>query len=72
MQRFGAKLRTLRTRRGMTLRELAQALGYVSHSYINLVEIGKKKPTAELVTKVGHYFNASMDRLLRDDLDLDE
>ena len=71
MQRFGEKLRTLRTQRGMTLRDLAEALGYVSYSYLGLLETGKKKPTAELVMKVAHLFQVTTDQLLWDHLDVE-
>ena len=71
MQRFGEKLRTLRTQRGMTLRDLADALGYVSYSYLGLLETGKKKPTAELVMKVARLFEVTTDQLLWDHLDVD-
>lgn len=69
MQRFGEKLRTLRKQRGMTVRELAEALGYVAHGHIGLIENGKKKPTADLVLKVSQLFNVSADILMRDDLE---
>jgi len=73
MQRFGEKLRTLRTRRGMTVRELAVALGYSekSHSYVSETETGKRTPEVEFVLKVAQFFNASTDQLIRDDLDID-
>lgn len=72
MQRFGEKLRTLRTQQGMTLRDLADALDYVSYSYLGLLETGKKKPTAEFVLKVARLFNVSADQLLKDELELDD
>jgi len=71
MQRFGEKLRTLRTRQGMTLRELAAQLGYNAHVYLSLVETGKKKPSLELVMKVAKLFNVSADRLLDDALEVE-
>lgn len=73
MQRFGEKLRTLRTRRGMTVRELAVALGYAanSHSYISETETGKRTPKIEFMLKVAQFFGVSMDQLTCDDLDLD-
>jgi transcriptional regulator with XRE-family HTH domain len=72
VQRFGEKLRTLRVRRGMTVRELATALGYVGHSYVNGVELGRNKPTPELIVRAALLFGVSADVLLRDDLELDE
>lgn len=33
MQRFGEKLRTLRQRRGLSLRDLANQLGFQSHAH---------------------------------------
>jgi transcriptional regulator with XRE-family HTH domain len=72
MQRFGEKLRTLRTRHGLTLRDLAAELGYTNYGHISLIETGKRAPTAELVLKVSLHFGVSADVLLRDDLELDE
>ena len=72
MQRFGEKLHTLRTRHGMTTRALAQSLGYISHSYIVLVEQGKKFPKVEFVVKVADLFGVPMETLVRDELDLEQ
>jgi transcriptional regulator with XRE-family HTH domain len=70
MQRFGEKLRTLRKRQGMTLHELALALGYSAHTHISVLENGKKQPTAALVLKVAQLFEVTTDQLLRDDLEV--
>lgn len=72
MQRFGEKLRALRTQRGMTVRELAVALGYAvnSNSYISEIETGKRTPKIEFVLKVAQFFGVSTDQLVRDDLEL--
>ena len=72
MQRFGEKLRTLRKRHGMTLHEVATALGYSAHTHISVLENGKKQPTAEVVLKVAQLFGVTTDQLLRDDLEVDE
>jgi transcriptional regulator with XRE-family HTH domain len=71
MQRFGEKLRTLRTQHGMTLRELARALGYSTHSYITEVETGRRIPKVDFVLKIANFFNVSTDQLVRDDLEID-
>ena len=72
MQRFGEKLRTLRKRRGMTLQEVASALGYTAHTHISVLENGKKQPTAALVLKVARLFDVTTDRLLKDELEVDD
>lgn len=73
MRRFGEKLRTLRTQRGMTMRELALALGLSasSHSYISETEAGKRTPKLDFVLKVAQFFDVTLDQLARDDLDLE-
>jgi transcriptional regulator with XRE-family HTH domain len=70
-KRFGEKLRALRQQRGMSLRELADALGYDAHVYLNLVETGKKGPSLTLVMRTAAFFHVTMDQLARDDLDID-
>ena len=72
MERFGEKLRTLRQRHDMTVRELAVKLNVNSHSHIVQIESGKSKPSVELLLKIMELFEVSCDRLLKDDLELDE
>ncbi len=72
MLRFGEKLRTLRTKNHLTLKELALALGLSAHGYISEIEAGKKKPTAEFVLKAARYFDVSTDRLLKDELEIED
>jgi transcriptional regulator with XRE-family HTH domain len=72
MQRFGEKLRTLRMKHGMTVRELAHALGYTAHSHVGEVETGRQKPSIEFALKVSRLFNVTMDQLTKDELEVDE
>lgn len=72
MQRFGEKLRSLRTHKQMTLKELASALGLSAHGYLSEIEAGKKKPTADFVLKVARFFKVTTDQLLKDELDIEE
>ncbi len=72
MQKFGQKLRTLRTQRGLSMKELATMLGYSAVGYISELEMGKKVPTIKLVLGVSRLFNISTDKLLKDELDLDD
>ncbi len=71
MQRFGQKLRTLRTREQLTLTALAQALGHSAHGYLSEIESGKKLPTTEFVLNVARLFNVTTDILLKDELELE-
>jgi transcriptional regulator with XRE-family HTH domain len=71
MQRFGEKLRFLREKHGMTMRELAEKLGFAAHSYINGLETGKRKPNANVIIKVARLFHVTTDQLLRDDLEVE-
>lgn len=71
MDRFGEKLRFLRTKRDMTVRDLAQALGYANSGYISQLENGKREPTVKFVMKVANLFHVSADQLLRDDLEVE-
>lgn len=70
IHRFGEKLHTLRVRRDMTLKELANELGLTAHSYISELEAGKKVPTAEFVLNVARLFEVTADELLRDEIEL--
>ncbi|TCO62341.1 ATP-binding protein [Actinocrispum wychmicini] len=47
---FGESLRSARTQRGLTLRELARRTHY-SHSYLSKVENGVKRPSVELAQR---------------------
>lgn len=71
MTTFGEKLRTLRQKRGISLRQLASMLEINAHSFISEIETGKKKPSLELVIKVADLFNVPLEQLARDELELD-
>lgn len=70
MEKFGEKLRALRIRSGMTLKDLALALGLSAHGYLSELECGKKKPTAEFAVKVAAFFHITTDELLRDEIEI--
>lgn len=67
-KRFGEKLRFLRRHRGLTLKELADALGYKAHGHISELESGKKTPTVGFVLSVARFFGVTTDELLKDEL----
>ncbi len=70
MNRFGEKLRTLRNRRGLTLRQLGEMLE-VDHSYVARLEKGEKIPNVAMVLKVSRIFAVSTDVLIKDELELE-
>ena len=70
MQRFGEKLRTLRSQRNMTLRELAERLGFRSHGFVGDLESGRKKPSVELAVEIARLFDVSVDQLVKDELEV--
>src|SRR3954451_9313458 len=72
MQRFGEKLHTLRKRRGLTTTQLAQALGYASHTHISEIENGKRMPSLAFTVKAAHFFQVTTDQLLNDAVNLDD
>jgi len=71
VQRLGEKIRTLRKKRGMTLKELALALGFTSHSYASEIETGKKKPNTEMIIQIADLFGVTVDQLVRDEIEID-
>ncbi len=68
--RFGEKLRILRYRKGLTLIQLAEQLGYKAHGHLSEIESGKKLPTTGLALKVARLFEVTTDVLLKDELEI--
>jgi transcriptional regulator with XRE-family HTH domain len=56
----------------MTLKEMALALGFISHSYASEIETSKKKPNTEMIIQIADLFGVTVDQLVRDEIDLDE
>jgi len=72
MKRFGEKLRVLRERHNISLRQLSSRLGYSSHSYVTALEKNERKPSAEVILKIADIFGVTADQLMRDELELDD
>lgn len=64
-------MRTLRTRQGLTLRQLADMLD-VSHSYVGQMERGEKIPNVGMVLKISRIFDVSTDVLIKDELGMED
>ncbi|MBN1220504.1 MAG: helix-turn-helix transcriptional regulator [Anaerolineae bacterium] len=70
MKKFGEKLRALRNRRGLTLRQLSNMLD-VDYGYVGRMERGEKIPNVAMVLKISQIFDVSTDVLLKDELELE-
>ncbi|MFD1697435.1 helix-turn-helix domain-containing protein [Roseibium aestuarii] len=61
MTPLGAKIRELRAKRGISLKDMAEGLG-VSSAYLSALEHGKRgKPTWFMVQRIITYFNVIWD-----------
>jgi len=69
MERFGEKIKVLRIEKGLNIRQLSKELNLKSNSYITELEKGKKTPSTRLLIKISNYFNASIDSLVRDEME---
>ena len=63
---LGSRLRAVRLRSGMSLREVARQLG-VSPSFVSQVENGKSQPSVATLYSFAQLFDVSLDRLFIDD-----
>ena len=60
---FGVILKKLRTRSGMTQKELAEKIG-VTKSVISYYELRDRSPSPEVLIKLANIFHVSVDYLL--------
>ncbi len=61
MTPFGEKIRLLRAERGVTQKDMAQAIG-VSSAYLSALEHGKRgRPSWYLIQRIINYFNVIWD-----------
>ena len=68
--KLGEKLRALRQREGLTVRQLGERLG-VDHSHITKIERGENIPSLPLALKIADLFGVSLDQLARDEVNFD-
>jgi len=43
----------------------------VIYTHLNKLELGRKRPSTDLVLKVAHVFNVTTDQLMKDEVDFD-
>lgn len=60
---FGHLLRDLRTKKGLTLRELAKELA-ISHAYLSQLETNLAKPSEDLARRVARFFETDAESLM--------
>ena len=58
-------LRIIRKAKGLTMKELGEAVG-VTESMIGMIETGSRKPSFELLLKLGEELECSVDDLVND------
>ncbi|MFE2744744.1 DUF5753 domain-containing protein [Streptomyces scopuliridis] len=66
--RLGRRVRRLRERRGLSIRQLSEQVGGYSHSYLGRVELGDQLPSEALVRLLDEFFDT--DGMLADLLEL--
>ena len=65
MTPFGARIRTLREEKGVSQKEMAEALG-LSAAYLSALEHGRRgAPSWALVQKIVGYFNVIWDEAVK-------
>lgn len=64
MPKFSERLKQLRNERGISQQTLANSLGYISKSSINMYERGEREPGLETLEAIADFFNVDMDFLL--------
>ncbi len=60
-------LKTLRLEKGISQRELGNALGVVNQT-ISFWESGSREPDLDMLLKIANYFNVPVNLLLTDDI----
>ena len=64
MSRFSERFKSLRLSRHLSQQELANQLGSISKSSVNMYERGEREPSFETLEAIADYFNVDMDYLL--------
>lgn len=54
-QHLGGRIKQLRTKRGLTLKELGEAIDF-NYSNLSKIERGQRKPTIEILESLSSYF----------------
>lgn len=69
---FGEKLLNLRQKHGLNQGELARQLGLSSHSHLSNIESGRRTASLDVILRVAHHFDVSIDYLMRDHIAVED
>lgn len=62
---FGRNLRRLRTQKGISQKDVADAVG-VQQGFISNVEDGRRRPSLPMALAIAEFFNVTLDEMSRD------
>lgn len=63
MEHIGKRMQELRKKKGYSLRDLGNRLN-IAHSYLSMIENGKKRPNLELLEAVAKVYDVSVSYLV--------
>ena len=63
---FGTTLRKFRQLAGLSQEELGARLGYETANYVSCLELGKRKPTVELLFKIATALGINASDIIKD------
>lgn len=63
---FGITLRKYRHHAGLSQEELGERLGYETANYVSCLELGKRKPTVELLFKIANALGINASDIIKD------
>lgn len=64
IQKFGSKVKKLRSQKGLTQEKLAE-LASIDYSYLNLIENGKRNPSLKVIAKLARVLGVTLDDIVR-------
>jgi XRE family transcriptional regulator, master regulator for biofilm formation len=71
MEKVGAKIREIRERKGLSLREVAKRLG-IGHAYLSRVENDKVSPNVETLAKIAEALGCEISDFFENKIEADE
>ncbi len=64
-EHVGKRIRSMRVERGITLTQMSELLD-CSYKYLSDLEVGREKPSLEMIMKIGNVLDKSIDYFLMD------